>query len=77
MSKEKQHLLQLLAMSSVFNQPSLDRATCNVNYTKTSTKEDIAKRNGLQEFKIGGKSYWAINYKNAIRKFNKDKTKTK
>lgn len=79
MSKQKMRLLTMLAMTSALASGD-NRFLENIaseSRSKKSSKEEIAKANGLKEFNIGGKSYWAINYKNAIRKFNKDKTKTK
>lgn len=43
------------------------------NRAKKSTPEEINKANGLKEFTIEGKVYWAINYKNAVKKYNKEK----
>lgn len=63
----------MYAMMGAFSsRVNLDGAIPIQSNARTSTKEEINKSKGLKEFKIGGKSYWAVNYKNAIRKFNKD-----
>ena len=36
-----------------------------------NTEADFAKHRGLKEFEIDGEKIYAINYKNALKKYNK------
>ena len=36
-----------------------------------NTEADFAKHIGLKEFEIEGEKFYAINYKNALKKYNK------
>jgi len=62
----KAALLAMMSMVSQFN-----RGYEKESKAKKATQEEINRANGLREFVIEGEPYWAINYKNAIRKFNK------
>ena len=75
MSKAKTRgtLLAMMAMasqySSGYHTPS--NWVEKESKAKKATQEEINKANGLKEFIIDDKPYWAINYKNALKKSNK------